>query len=449
MRYLFIITLLLTTYSLQAQSANIIADLNSINKEVANTSCNAGKGKLISNRAYNLFIGYKVGTYLSNVNDLSFYKNNIIINTFDGTVAVNHNVFEAKGKDEPVKSVLFFGVKANAGDVFVKSILNKKISNEFGINVKQTWVGKSKTFFNKCISSNAASASHVPNPKVYMDGERSIILHRIESEIIKKSAEFDSALNKIDTSNGTVRQSSDATKQAVTMRFYNDLKDEYYRKFAGLQAEVLEETKSYNYTTINWTSINAYIPLATEKFTVSETLNSSVNEKHPYTFGLTISHTRFWESTKIGRIFLTLTGSVNWNNSKKSYALNKVSFNDYKNRGGTDTLHLVQLKEDEVYMGDYKSFITPTLSARLIYFPPDYHFGLSFLLEQNIGTYNLLNGALGIPIVLIDKKALPSVNLEFQFRFFDLSKKIKANNYFTPGNSLGLTAGIPLSKIIY
>jgi hypothetical protein len=447
MRYLLIIAFLFSISSVKAQPEEIISELKSINREVANTSCSIGEGKLITNRALNLFIGYKVGTYLSNEHDFSFYKNNILINTFDGTVAVNHNVFEAKGKDEPVKSVLFFGVKANVGDVFLKSVLNKKISNEFGINIKQTWIGKFKTFFSKCAPRNTSTSGNVANPKQFMDVERATILHTLENEIIKRNGEFEPALNAIDTLNEV--QGVAAVKGATRKKFYKDLKDEYARRFAELQAATLEDTKSYNLVTSSWTSIDAYIPLSTEKFTVAETVTSSLQQKHPYTFAATLSHTRFWENRKAGRFMLTLTGDVKWNNSKRSYALNKVSFNNYKSLGGTDTLHFVQLKEDDVYLGNYKNFVTPTLSARLIYFPPEYHFGLSFLIEQSFGSYNLLNGTLGIPIVLIDKKGLPSVALEFQFRFYDMSNKVKNDYNYTQHNSLGLTVGIPLSKIIY
>jgi len=51
--------------------------------------------------------------------------------------------------------------------------------------------------------------------------------------------------------------------------------------------------------------------------------------------------------------------------------------------------------------------------------------------------------------VLIDKKAEPSVNLEFQLRFFDFSNTIQAVNGLPGKTSVGLTVGIPFSKIAY
>ena len=81
-----------------------------------------------------------------------------------------------------------------------------------------------------------------------------------------------------------------------------------------------------------------------------------------------LSHTRFWESSKAGRAFFTLSGNILFNNSKLSHALNKVTLAEYKNLGGTDTLHLVNLKNDRAYIGLYETFVTPSLTARLVYF---------------------------------------------------------------------------------
>jgi len=71
------------------------------------------------------------------------------------------------------------------------------------------------------------------------------------------------------------------------------------------------------------------------------------------------------------------------------------------------------------------------------------------LLEQNFGRYNALNGKLGIPLVLINKKAEPSINFEFQIRFFDISNKINSANGPANKTSIGVSVGIPFSKIAY
>jgi len=117
--------------------------------------------------------------------------------------------------------------------------------------------------------------------------------------------------------------------------------------------------------------------------------------------------------------------------------------------GGRDTLHLAELESDKAYIGNYETYITPSLKGRLVYFPPDSHVGVSFLLEQNFGSYNLLNGRLGIPVVLINSKKLPAANFEFYVLFFDMSNKIVSSKKYGNTTSIGLHIGIPFSRLIY
>jgi hypothetical protein len=53
----------------------------------------------------------------------------------------------------------------------------------------------------------------------------------------------------------------------------------------------------------------------------------------------------------------------------------------------------------------------------MVYFPTGSHVGTSVLAKQNFGRYHLLNGRLGIPIVLINSKKIPAVNFEIYVLF--------------------------------
>jgi len=85
---------------------------------------------------------------------------------------------------------------------------------------------------------------------------------------------------------------------------------------------------------------------------------------------------------------------------------------------------LATLENDTVYIGDYKTFLGASFNARVVYFPSSSHIGISFLLELNTGGYKLLNGRLGIQIILINSKKTPAVNIEFQVLFFDMNQKM-------------------------
>src|SRR5262249_32264760 len=150
--------------------------------------------------------------------------------------------------------------------------------------------------------------------------------------------------------------------------------------------------------------------------------------KHAYPLHFNITHTRLWEGSKFGRIYAALAGDVQLSNSRDGYLLDKLG---------------------SLYIGDYKTFITPSIKAQLVYSPPNSHIGVSFHLQQYIGDYHALNGILGIPIVLINKQAEAAMNFEFQVRFYDMGHSIDAGKGLNGRTAIGLTAGIPFSKIAF
>jgi hypothetical protein len=162
-----------------------------------------------------------------------------------------------------------------------------------------------------------------------------------------------------------------------------------------------------------------------------------------------LSHTRFWESSKAGKLFITVSGKIAANNSVQSIGLKPTNFNDYKNLGGTDTLYLSSMANDVAYLGSYKTFITPSIRGRVVYFSHESHVGISLLLEQHFGSYNILNGRIGIPVVLINSKKLPALNIEFQLSYYDITKTIKAEHWRANRKLIGVGIGIPMSRLMY
>ncbi len=426
--------------SASAQNAeNIINELKGINTQIAGKPCNTKSGMAISNRAMNVFLADKTG-YLSEKGDLSLYTNYVTLHSSAGTLTVNHYFQNAKGTDEPLKSLFRIGVEANIADGFNTTWLDKKFKNELGFTLSQTWIGKVTTTFADCSNSS--------KQKQAMDALRAGILHSLEMDINKKETDFKAALLSIDSADVPGQDLSDATNIAL-QNFYEDLKGEYEEKFARLQAETLTKTKNFRHITTNWTTISCYIPLFFPSYNIATNLTTPLAEKHPCPFELSISHTRLWESSKAGRLFITVKGRLLANNAVRGFMLDKTDYTQYKNLGGTDTLRFASLKTDEAYLGSYKTFLTPALSARAVYFPTDSHVGFSVLLEKNFGNCNLLNGRLGIPIVLINSKRLPAMNFEFQIAFFDMTHKISNEKKFGNKTSIGVGVGIPFSRLMF
>ncbi len=445
LKTLLLLHLALTINLLKAQTdENIIAVFKSINSTVTKVNCSAGKGNIISNRAMNIFLSNKVGTYLSGDDDLSLYKNSITFNTAEGTFSVSHNMRQAKGIDEPVKSFIFIGAKANVLNGIAAAVNSRHPINDFGLLVKKTWIGKPSTFFNKCTPAINSSVAH----KQLMDALRASILHSIEAEIKCRVSIFKNSLSAIDSLE-VPGQRLDEAKSNLQKQFYAGLQEEYSRKFAELQSETLIETNNYNLVTTNWTSISAYIPLLSERLYVANSYLSDFKKEHLYPFAISLRHTRFLESRRYGRLFMKLNAEVFANNSYHSKALEKINIADFKARGGTDTVHLSQQNSEEVYVGRYSNFFTPQLNAAFVYIPPNSHFGLSSLIEQNFGRYKALNGKIGLPIVLIDKKGDPDITFEFQVRFFDINNKVQPAIKLSDKTSVGFSIGVPFSKIVY
>jgi len=344
----------------------------------------------ISERAMNIYLSNKLGYYLSDPNDLTLYKNSVLIDAATGQVAVNHSLYQPKAADQRIKTFTTIGVKANVKDVDY---------TRFGFLAKQTWITKGHIRY-----ANSGQ-------RATMDALTAGILQTLTSEIKTKAA-------GLHTNDTTVRQ-----------EFNAELRDEYYYAFALQQSQMLAKRLDYSLITLDWTSLSCYIPLITENTRVAPAPASPFTTRHGYPAQLDLSHTRLWESVPAGRFYLTLTGNLRLDNARDGYQLDTTASKEY-------------------YLGDYSNFLTPTVTALLAWFPPISHVGFSLHAEQNFGPYHALNGALGVPIVLINKKAEPACNFEFQVRFFDLANTLPSSRGLGK-TAIGLTVGIPFSKIAF
>jgi len=410
------VTFLFALQTLQAQTPDsLIGELRAVNAAVTGPNPAPGKHLLLSNRALNLFLSEGAGYYLSSPDDLTLYKNSVIANAAGGSLAIYHNLRQPPASDESIRSFFSFGVKADVADAYNASSTGKPYTNRLGFMFKQTWIGRPRV---------SATAANVRT----MDALRAGILHSLEHSIRKKAAEEIAALDAIDTTPDTPGQDKNTARNIAWQKFCTDLQQEIELAFAHAQAEALAQTVGYRVVAFNWTSISAYIPVITENFQTAATAGADPVNRHAWPLHLNLTHTRLWEGSSFGRLFLTLAGDLTLNNSRDAEAL---------------------MKTGNLYTGDYHTFLTPAVKGQIIYLPTGSHFGISFLLQQSIGDYHALDGILGLPLVLIDKKGEPAVNFEFQVRFYDMGHTIVAGTGGSGHTAVGLTVGIPFSKIAY
>ena len=438
MRYFLMGLVFLSSLFVDAQTAKTIIDqLTIINNTITNSPCQ-NTTSLISNRAMNVFLADKMG-YASERTDLSFYTNYISLNTADGKVSVSHNFQKNKPIDERIKKLLNIGITTNTFKGSVPMFLDKMLQNEITLTINYKWLGKVKTTVESCLPGR-----NNINQKQEMDVLRASILSVLISEIKKKEVDFESVLATVD-SDEVPGQNIDLAKATMRKYFHEKLQEEYSLKFATLQAEVLSDKQYFKLISTHYTSFSINTPVIYPQYYVASSISTKFQQKHSYPLEIILSHTRFWESMRIGRIFLSIGGNVLFNNSVSNYALTKTNLTDYKNLGGSDTNYLATLQNNKAYIGNYKTFITPLLSVRLNYFPPSSHIGLSILADQSIGSYSMLNARFGLPIVLINSKNMPAVNLEFYVLFYDVNNRMKWRN----NKSVGVGMGIPLSRLMY
>jgi hypothetical protein len=406
---------------------SIAAEIEMINKAVVNQTT----GAVISNRAMNVFLADKTG-YAGGSDDLSFFTNYITFNSTDGIFTVNHNFQKPKGTDEPLKSLFSVGFKANVNSIGA-GFLDKHFDDELGLTLNYKWLGKVRT------QSSGGQ-------QLAMNALRSGLVHTLEMAIEKEKADFKIALDRVEAAelNGG---NMDSARALMQQNFYADLKEKYEALFAAQQAELLTKTAYFKTVSFGYTSFTATIPIIAPTYTVASSISAAFAQKHSYPLQLMLAHTRLWEGNHWGRLFLTVGGSLLLSNSKLGYGLDKINTATYKAMGGRDTLTLAQ--KEKAYFGNYQTFITPAVKGRVIYYPTNSHVGFSIIAEQHIGKDNLLNARVGVPIVLINSKKTPAATFECYISFFDMGHVVKNLEGRGKRTTVGIAAGIPLSRLMY
>ncbi len=416
--------------------------IKKLNDSILALPCNTGSSMLITNRAMNVFLADKTG-YVAEFGDLSYFTNYVTLNSTTGLLTLNHNFQKAEGVDEPLKRLFGVGIRANVGNGFNSLFTEKKHKNELGATITNTWLGKVKTRFAACKTSAGTNAA--TNHKWAMDALRTSLVNSLEIDYENSVRQHQQATgNTFKNTNGL---SSAAANELVDSFFYEQLDEATFETFARRQAEILTNTNYFKVVKTHWTSLIGYVPLAFPRYLTAPSFTNQLIEKHPYPWEILLSHTRFWENSKAGKRFVTVGGRLTGGSTVNSFSA-KTTFEDYKNLGGTDTLRFASFQYSDAYIGAYKRFITPSLRARIVYFSHDSHVGLSLLLEQHFGNYNPLNARLGIPVVLINSKKTPALNIEFQAGYFDVTNKISAapkKNKVT----IGVGIGLPISRLMF
>lgn len=436
MRILFAIVVLVASFNtLSAQSGTgLLQQLQRINDSLQGNSMQYNTTPVISNRGLNIFLADKTAYLFGNA-DLSYFSNYVSYNGNSGILAVNHNFYHPVAADQLINRMFQIGVKArvsNGFDVMPGYEQNKK---EAGFTVGYAFLQKPRVSYVK-------RGKEGIDPGVVMSRVRDVILQQLAD-----SGKFHSY--QANNHNFSLDSDSAIAKNVVHKYLLARAEKEYLQQYAQVQAEVLSDLKLFNTITTGWTNISAYVPVLFPRYAVVTLPGGPITRKHPYNASLMLQHTRLWERATAGRLFASFSGNVFLNNSVFALEHNRLAANEYVRFGGADTLALATLGNDVIFEGDYATFLTPSLQARLVYYSPGSHIGISGKLEKFFGTYAVTNVSVGLPLVLINKQNFPVFNIDVFVTFFDVFKTKERGRKQGKLALFGINIGVPFSRMLY
>ncbi|MBL0739960.1 hypothetical protein [Chryseolinea lacunae] len=416
--------------ALHAQQIDLImGKLHTVSDSVARVPCNQNYGPVLTNRAVNMLLYEKTATYLTGLTDFSLRKNYVTFQTNTNEIALGHSFYQPQKSDRLVRSFFVAGISAVVRSALPDQLLHA-MSGNLAATLKQTWLGKT-TVTGGCSPATASQ-------RQLMDASRAAVLQTVEAHYRQAAHEFEEQLSTV---------ASDSVKNALRKTFYDNLDYNSNQDFADGQAQALLNTNYYHQLTTHWTSLSLGIPLMRQAYTVAENYSASFARQHSYPLSMVLSHTRFRETPR-GRWFVTVGLSAYLNNTFTSNGLLYTTYGDYTAHGGKDTTALASQK-GAAYIGTFQRYVTPVASLQCIYFPVDSHVGISLAAFQNFFTYNALTVRLGIPVVLIDKRGSPAINFEFRLNYYDVADKVLPDAPRSTKLMVGVSVGVPVSKVMF
>lgn len=377
---------------------------------------------LTSQEVLSSFLLKRVKTYLSQSTDLSPTRLYAVLDNTDKRLFIGGVLNKFNSANNP-KWIATLGIKANIEDNFSLLFDDNGFSNDLGISFKLT----------RLFSGNI---KYKPKYINLLESKRELLGTRIRNAF----------LNDIQDYGKNIQGGTNYVTTNEISNYSNTQQPKYIKQFIEEEASVLEEKKWYGLAFKHWLSVEAYIPVTNSKEKVATSLNNPLLKEvlyRPwqfdavYTIFIDLANKRARSFPFRGVTLISFKGSLINNNSIINEDLETYNYDKYLAHSTVvDTNFLTKLKTDKYYVGDYKKFVTPALSTRIVrmFYP---FIGLSAVYELRFNDKTSKNWRLGIPISLIDKEGERNINFEIVW------KEINKNH------SIGLNIGLPIGKNIF
>lgn len=404
---------------------------------------------LMSDPGLNILFARKINTYLSGTGDLSLNRGYFIIDPTDGRLFLGRNfALSPEETDKRTKYILTTGIKTNVADGFstIYSGEDKKLSENIGASLKLTWLFRGTLNYDSTDQLQKTLRARGIMTKGDTVTQRDMAncfrlqkWNEVQYMMRRDSIAFDTAMK------GGCLQEYDSLRRRV---FFDERNAYYKRLLLTSEVDFIVDEDIYSSIWDHWLSLDVYIPFASQEINTSDDFVSTVNKQYLYNFEGILLYSRMYE-TKKTRWLGTIGAGVRSLNNVKTEMLDKYSFNEYKDQGGTDTVKMAELKTKDVYIGKYESYWIPYARVQLVSMFIAKKMGVSFLAEKHFGSYDPMNVKLGIPVSLAGKDENSPVNFELQFKWNDYFNDIYPNKSRSEKFVIGLSVGIPLTSKLY
>ncbi len=406
------------------QAARMLELIKGTDRQLSGVSWNSVSARAISNRAMNIFLADKNG-YGGGPEALSFFTNNISFNSTSGLLSICHSFQPQPGDDDPIRHLFNAGMAVRPANSFAQHFSDYRFDNEIFLTANYKWIGKTSTRFRPC-------PGHPACQKITIDALRAALVAGLQ-RVVEQTAGKDSVL--LEKSEAVLIAERDADSiLAVAIG----------QQFAEKQAALLSRTGAFGVIRESYSTLSISVPVFFPGYFATAAYSGSLEHRHPWPLEVSFSHTRLVESSHAGRLFLSAKALARLNNSKLGYSVTRIRYADYKAAGGSGIITGAE-ENAYVYLGIFRQFVTPALSASLIYYPHGSHIGLSLLAEQSFGPYHFFNAKIGIPVVVINAKKTPAFMLEVYLLLTDIARSAT----LSARQAGGLSIALPLSRLIY
>lgn len=398
-----------------------------VNKEQAER----GFKNVISTAGLNVIFARQLAQYLSSSTDLSYNKGYAVLDDEDDRLYLGYTYNYTKDFGTYIRNLSSVGVKSNIADGFSTLWSEGVAQPDIGLSLKHSFI----------FGGTLSTGTEEKNAAFSRRRERYI-------EYLKAEAREDMR-NWADVQDTLI--STLALRDAQRIKEIQDILDtraadmseEKAEELVNAEVDYVLDEKLFTVATNSWLTVEVYLPFTESEYLTADSITmTTATTKLLRPFEGRLSYSRYWQFASGQAVFIQAGGLGQQFNTVLDKSVEAVSFEQWRSRGGTDTLLFAQLDAEDVYVGAYDDYVAMAVTARgALLFPmcgTANRMGFSASIEKYFGeAYDPLNWKLGIPFSLMDKDGEPAVNFEIQWR--EQNKE----------HSIGLSVGLPIGKFVY